>query len=71
MEVTCTLEFEMESEEKARAVADSVKVDDENFVKTEVSGSTILATITAKDVNSLTHTVDDYMACISIAEKSL
>ncbi len=71
MEVTCTLEFEMESEEKARAVADSVKVDDENFVKTEVSGSRILATITAKDVSSLTHTIDDYMACISIAEKSL
>ncbi len=71
MEVTCTLEFEMESEERARAIASSVKVDDENFVKTEVAGSIILATIRAKDVNSLTHTIDDYMACISIAEQSL
>ena len=71
MEIRCILEFKMETEERAKAIAESVKVDDENYVKTDISGSTIIATIKAKDVGSLTHTVDDYTACISIAEKSL
>ena len=44
---------------------------DDNFVITEVISNRILARIEADNVPSLMHTIEDYMACISIAEKSL
>ena len=69
MKVSCTLEFEFADENIANSIAAAVKVDDENYVSTKVTGCKINATIEAKSPLSLLHTVDDYLACVSVAEK--
>ena len=71
MKITCKLELDMKDEEAAHNIAGSIKVDDDSFVITEVIGKRILARMEANNVPSLMHTIEDYMACISIAEKSL
>ena len=71
MKVKCELELDMEDEAAARNIANSIKVDDDSFVLTEVIGNRILARMESDTIPSLIHTIEDYMACISIAEKSI
>jgi hypothetical protein len=69
MKVSCNLIIEYDNSEKADRVLRSVKVDDFNFVKSKINGKRFEATIESKSVSSLIHTLDDYLACISVAEK--
>lgn len=69
MKVSCNLVIEYDKSEKAERILRSVKVDDFNFVKSRINGKRFEATIESKSVSSLIHTLDDYLACISVAEK--
>ena len=71
MKVRCELELDMKDEEAAHNIASSIKVDDDSFVITEVIGNRILARMEADNIPSLLHTIEDYMACLSIAERSI
>ena len=70
MSITCILEFEFDSEELAVNIADSIKIDDGDFVETKINSNKILAQITSESIPSLLHTLEDYLSCISVAEKS-
>ncbi|HKZ48361.1 MAG TPA: KEOPS complex subunit Pcc1 [Thermoplasmata archaeon] len=54
----------------AKAVTDSVSLDDEGYIRTRRSGKTITAEARADSPLSLLHTLDDYLACISVAERT-
>jgi hypothetical protein len=69
MKVTCKLEFEYESEKDAEAIAKSVEVDNYKFVKTTLDGKRIISIAESESIPSLIHTLDDYLACVSVAEK--
>ena len=69
MKVSCNLVIECDNSKKAERVLRSVKVDDFDFVKSKINGKRFEATIESKSVSSLIHTLDDYLACISVAEK--
>lgn len=69
MEITCSLSIEYNSKINAEKVLQSVKVDDYKFVTSKIQDNTIEATIKSKSIPSLLHTLDDYLACLSIAEK--
>ena len=69
MKVLCNLNIEYNSHEIAEKVLKSIKVDDFDFVNSNVKGNKLKATIESKSVSSLIHTLDDYLACISVAEK--
>jgi len=69
MNVECKLKIDFKSVEEVKKVAESVKVDDFDFVKTNVSGKTLIAEINSISITSLLHTLDDYIACISVASK--
>jgi hypothetical protein len=69
MKATCDIILEFDDVEKVKTVMRSVKVDDFNFVKSSVKGKKLEAHIDSKSVSSLLHTLDDYLACISIADK--
>ena len=71
MKITCKLELDMKDEATAHDIANSIKVDDDSFVITEVIGNRILARMESDTIPSLIHTIEDYMACLNIAEKSL
>jgi aspartokinase-like uncharacterized kinase len=69
MEVTCTLEFIYPDEKKAENILKTVDVDNYGYVNAVVEGSKIVSKIEAKNLKSLLHTLDDYLSCITIAEK--
>lgn len=68
MTVECTLSLEFKSVEEARRVLESVRHDDDGFVTSQVVGRRLEASMSASSVSSLLHTVDDYLACVSVAE---
>ena len=54
----------------AKAVAQSVSLDDEGYIRTTRKGATITATAAAEETLSLLHTLDDYLSCVSVAERT-
>ena len=69
MKVNCTLNIDFDSREKAENVFKSIKVDDLQFVSTKIKSTNLEAKIEANSISSLLHTIDDYLACVSVAEK--
>ena len=69
MKIRCDLVIEYDSNDKAQTIFRSTKVDDCGFVKSKVDKNRLEASIESKSLSSLIHTLDDYLACISVAEK--
>lgn len=67
MKLLCTLTFEFESITKAKKVLRSIQSDDQGFVKSTTNGNLLQAVVESTSISSLIHTLDDYLACISIA----
>ena len=65
----CRLTLEFASDEEAIQVHRSVELDNQGYLSTRVEGKTIHAEIRAESLNSLLHTLDDFLACTSVAEK--
>jgi len=63
--------LEFRSPEEAEKVHRSVELDNQGYVTTRVVGSSILADVEAGSLNSLLHTLDDFLSCTSVAEKIL
>jgi tRNA threonylcarbamoyladenosine modification (KEOPS) complex Pcc1 subunit len=61
--------LEFASSDQAEHVHRSVELDNLGFVTTKLEGNMILAEIEAVSLNSLLHTLDDYLSCTSVAEK--
>jgi tRNA threonylcarbamoyladenosine modification (KEOPS) complex Pcc1 subunit len=69
MDVSCEISIEFEDLKKAENVLKSVNVDDFDFVKSKINNNKLEAEIKAKSISSLIHTLDDYLANISVAMK--
>jgi len=69
MKAKCKLTIDFENKFKAENVLKSVKVDDFSFVKSKIKDNSLEAEISSDSVSSLIHTLDDYLACISVAAK--
>ena len=69
MNVSCDITIEFDDAEKVKTVLKSVEVDNFDFVKAKSKGKKLEAKINAASVSSLLHTLDDYLACVSIAMK--
>ncbi len=70
MRARATLTLTFADARTARTVAESVSLDDEGYVRTRRSGATVTATATADAPMSLLHSLDDYLACVSVAERT-
>ena len=69
MKVSCKPEFTYGSEEEAEAVVKAVEVDNYQFVKTMLEGKKLLSTVESESIPSLIHTLDDFLACVGVAER--
>ncbi len=69
MKAICILKLEYDSDLKAKKIMNATKVDNYEFVNSKLDKNHIKIRIECKSVSSLLHTLDDYLACISIAEK--
>jgi len=67
--VICKLELDFSSHEEAENVNRSVLLDNEGYLVTSVRGSSLLAEVKADSLKSLLHTLDDFLACTSVAER--
>jgi tRNA threonylcarbamoyladenosine modification (KEOPS) complex Pcc1 subunit len=67
--VSCNLRLEFASSDQAERVHRSIELDNQGFVTTRLEGNAILAQIEASSLNSLLHTLDDFLSCTSVAEK--
>jgi len=68
MRCRATLTLRFRTAREADAIASSVRPDDDGYVRTRRNGSTITAA--ADGPLSLLHTLDDYLACVSVAERT-
>jgi hypothetical protein len=69
MKVTCDVVIEYDDVKKTETVLKSIEVDNLGFVKSQINGKQLEAHIESKSISSLLHTLDDYLACVSVAEK--
>ncbi len=70
MKSRATLTLTFPDAATARAVADSVSLEDQGYIRTRRTGRVLTATAHASDPLSLLHTLDDYLACVSVAERT-
>ena len=69
MKITCDVNIEYDDAKEAKNVLKSIEVDNLNFAKSQINGKRLETHIEENSVSSLLHTLDDYLACISVAEK--
>jgi hypothetical protein len=68
MKSECRLTIEFKDAATAKKVLRSITTDDEGFVTSILKGQILEATIQGSSVASLLHTLDDYLACVSVAK---
>jgi hypothetical protein len=67
MNIKCTITIDYTNKKTADHVLKSIQLDDQTFVTSTVANTTLTATIESTSVSSLFHTLDDYLACVSLA----
>ena len=70
MKIRCEIELEFKDEATAKNVCGAVKPDDEGYIESKVEGNRLIAIAESDSILGLRNTVDDYLACVSLAEKS-
>ncbi len=71
MRVRCRLELEFEDHETARGIHEAVKLDNEGYIESRVEGNKLVAETGSDNIMTLRNTLDDYLACVSVAQKSI
>ncbi len=69
--VECRLEFAYPSEEVAEKVLRAVELENRPYIRARREGKTLLSEAFADSLKSLLHTLEDYLANVSVAEKML
>jgi tRNA threonylcarbamoyladenosine modification (KEOPS) complex Pcc1 subunit len=69
MEIECELVFEYDTHEEAVSIMKAVELDNEGFLDTRIEDNKVISRVKANNLSSLQHTLDDYLACLSVAEK--
>jgi tRNA threonylcarbamoyladenosine modification (KEOPS) complex Pcc1 subunit len=69
MKITADLILHYSDEKTARAIKQSLCIDDETYVTSAIKQDTIHAHITSENLSSFLHTIDDYLSCLAVAEK--
>ncbi|MDH3365005.1 MAG: KEOPS complex subunit Pcc1 [Thermoplasmata archaeon] len=67
--VTCEMILEFPSGDAAAKVLGTVESDNDDYVEARLDGNRIVASVEAESLNSLLHTLDDFLACVSVAQK--
>ena len=70
-EVACVLEIDFADEGTARAVHDALAPDNASFARSHLEGSRLVAEMAAPSPMSLLHTVEDFLACLAVAQRTV
>ncbi len=69
--LSCEMNLEYDDIETAEKIAGALSPDNEDYIEVEVRGSTIYCIATADSPMKLLHTLDDFLACVAIAEDAV
>jgi hypothetical protein len=69
MKISCNVKIDYKNEKETNAILNSIEVDNLNYIQSKKNGKTLVTRIESDSISSLIHTLDDYLACVSIAEK--
>ncbi len=71
MEIVCTLELEFLDQETAEKIAKALELENEGYIAAAVKGKTIVVTAKSDSIMALRNTVDDFLACATVAQKAM
>jgi hypothetical protein len=69
MNIKCDISIEYDDVKKAEKILKSIEVDNINFAESQINGKRLETHIESNTISSLLHTLDDYLACVSVADK--
>ena len=69
MKITCDIVIDYADKKKAMTICKAIEVDDFDFVTSKIYQGSLHAHLESTSISSLLHTLDDYLSCVSIAEK--
>ena len=69
MKISCKIKIDYENEKQANSILKTIEVDNLDYVKSIKKEKSLITDIESKSISSLIHTLDDYLSCVSIAEK--
>lgn len=69
MKIKGNILFNYKSKKDAKLIFDSLKVDNENYLESELTGNEISYKITSKNLGSFLATADDLIASEIVSEK--
>jgi len=69
--VKCSLSLTLEfsSPEEAKKLLDSVRLDNGEYIAAHLDGKKIICLAGDESLGGLLHTVEDFLSCVSLAEK--
>ena len=67
----CKFVLEYDDENKAKIIRESLEPDNEDYIEIVQKGSELKATCEAETPKELLHTIDDFLACLTISEDSI
>lgn len=65
--IELSMEFDVDAEKLHRAV----ELDNENFISSHAKGKTVIASSEGDSLMTLLRTVDDFISCLQVAERTL
>jgi len=69
MKISCKIKIDYKNEKQVDTILKSIEVDNLDYIKSEKKENSLITNIESKSISSLIHTLDDYLSCVSIAEK--
>ena len=69
MKLKCNLKINYNDIKETNNILNSIEIDNLNFVKSIIKDKTLITYIESNSISSLIQTLDDYLSCLSIAEK--
>ena len=69
MKLKCNIKIYYHNVKDACNILNSIEIDNLNFVKSNIKDKTLLTYIESNSITSLIQTLNDYLSCLSIAEK--
>lgn len=66
----CEIELKYKDKKTASVISNSIEPDNKNFVDMEIENSTVKLKASTEEPLQLLHTLDDLLACVTIAEET-
>ena len=64
------LELTYDPPERAKLIIEALSVDDPTYVNARLDGNRVIVDVKGNSASSLRETLDDYLACVQVAEKA-